>query len=367
MKGHTVRLQAYVLGRTALGVAAALGVVAAVVMLVDFVEISRTLGARADPAFIDLIELVLLKTPSVGLLLLPFVFLFGVMGAFVAMNRRGELIALRAAGVSAWQILAPASLGALLFGVLAVTTLNPLAARLNGVFETRRAILADGGAPGSAREIWLRETVDDGQVVIRARGVDHATGALRLTGVSIFVQPGVHGRLGGARRLEAREAVLSPGFWRLLDVREAEPGADSARSESLLLPTSLDTRSALERFASPGAVPFWDLPASIRSARSAGASPAGYALRWQQLLATPLLLAAMTVLSAAFSLRLFRLGDLARLAGAGVALGFAVFFLNQVCGALGVTRVIPIVLAAWAPPTLALLSGLTLLCYTEDG
>jgi lipopolysaccharide export system permease protein len=62
-----------------------------------------------------------------------------------------------------------------------------------------------------------------------------------------------------------------------------------------------------------------------------------------------------------------RLGDLAGLAGAGVALGFAVFFLNQFCGALGATEVIPPFLAAWSPPLLALLSGVTLLCYTEDG
>jgi lipopolysaccharide export system permease protein len=29
--------------------------------------------------------------------------------------------------------------------------------------------------------------------------------------------------------------------------------------------------------------------------------------------------------------------------------------------------VIPTYAAAWAPPALALLSGLSLLCYTEDG
>jgi tetratricopeptide (TPR) repeat protein len=56
-----------------------------------------------------------------------------------------------------------------------------------------------------------------------------------------------------------------------------------------------------------------------------------------------------------------------RLAGAGVALGFAFFFLNAFCGALGATEVIPPLLAAWSPPVLALLSGVTLLCYTEDG
>jgi len=79
------------------------------------------------------------------------------------------------------------------------------------------------------------------------------------------------------------------------------------------------------------------------------------------------LYAAMAVLAAAFSLRLMRLGGLAGMAGAGVAIGFAVFFINALCGALGRSGVIPIYAAAWAPPALALLSGLSLLCYTEDG
>ena len=94
---------------------------------------------------------------------------------------------------------------------------------------------------------------------------------------------------------------------------------------------------------------------------------AGYRLRLQQLLATPLLFAAMTILAAAFSLRLMRLGGLAVIAIAGVGLGFVVFFFNQICGALGRAEVLPPFVAAWAPPILALLAAVTLLCYTEDG
>ena len=67
------------------------------------------------------------------------------------------------------------------------------------------------------------------------------------------------------------------------------------------------------------------------------------------------------------NLAAMRLGDLASLVGAGVGLGFIVFFLNEFCGALGSADVIPEGLAAWSPPLLALLAGVTLLCYTEDG
>ncbi|MDB5481644.1 MAG: lptG [Caulobacteraceae bacterium] len=363
-----MRLQLYVLTRTLAGVGAALAVVASVIMLVDFVDISRTVSGRADVGFAQIAELVLLKAPSVILLLLPFVFLFGAMGAFVALNRRSELIAMRAAGVSAWRFLFPAAAAAFVVGVLAVAVFNPSAAALNGRFEDRRAALTGGDSPTSTGEIWLRQGAPGGQVVIHANGRDTRHGSLRLKGVSMFIQSvGADGAVDFTRRIDADEAVLMPGYWRLTQAREARPGSESIRSEVLSLPSTIGRRSAMEKFVAPAAVAVWDLPATIRAADLAGYSSAAYRLRLQQLLATPLLLSAMTLVAAAFSLRLLRLGDLAGLATAGVALGFAVFLLNQFCGALGSTDVVPVALAAWAPPVLALLGAITLLCYTEDG
>ena len=62
------------------------------------VEISRAYGGRSDVGFTRLVELMLLQSPSIMLLLLPFICLFGTMAAFVTLNRRSELIAMRAAG-----------------------------------------------------------------------------------------------------------------------------------------------------------------------------------------------------------------------------------------------------------------------------
>jgi lipopolysaccharide export system permease protein len=362
------RIQAYVVWRTLFGVGAVLAIVASVVALVDFVELSRTIGGRVDIGFFTLIELVMLEAPSVMLLLLPFVFLFGVMGAFVTLNRRSELVAMRAAGVSAWRFVFPAALVAAFIGLLSVVALNPIAAALNAHFEDRRAALSQDGNSGPRPDIWLRQQDSGRQMVIHAKSHDTLKGAIRLRSVSLFVQDT---RPDGApilsRRLEAEEAILIPGFWRLRNVREALPGQGLARSEQLLVPSTLDRRTAMEKFVAPGAVGFWDLPATIRAADLAGYSAAAYALRLQQLFALPLLLAAMSILAASFSLRLMRLGDLVGLAAAGVGLGFGVFFLNQFCGALGATEVIPVPLAAWATPLLALLCGLSLLFWTEDG
>jgi lipopolysaccharide export system permease protein len=362
------RIQIYLLTRALAGVGTALAVVSAVIILVVMVDLTRTMSGSVELTFSQLAELTLLKAPAIILLLLPFVFLFGAMGAFVVLNRRSELVAIRAAGVSAWRFIAPVVGASFLIGLVTITALNPGAAALSGRFEDRRSELTDGNSFGRRKDVWLRQGDDRNQIVIHARSHDTQHETVRLKDVSLFVQNvGPSGGLEFSHRIEAAEAVLTPGSWRLKNVRETLPGSQSVRSEQLSIPSTLDRRTALEKFASPGAVAFWRLPGTIRAAELAGYSAAGYRLRLQQLLATPLMFSAMCVLAAAFSLRLMRLGDLAGLVGAGVALGFVVFFLNEFCGALGNTEVLPSFLAAWAPPSLAFLAGVTLLCYTEDG
>jgi lipopolysaccharide export system permease protein len=367
--GGLGRLQVYVLTRVLAGLAGAMVVIASVVMLIVFVELSRAYGGRSEVGFLRLVELMLLQSPAIILLLLPFIFLFGTMAAFVTLNRSSELIAMRAAGVSAWRFIFPAAAAAFVLGVLNVTVLNPLAAELNGRYEDAKAAIEQGPSSRSgSRPVWLRQGDEHTQIVIHAQSHDMQGGVVRLQNVSLFLQNVTQGgALQFTRRIEAAEARLDPGFWRLSDVREATPGAGSVRSETLSIPSSLDRRTAMEKFAAKDAVGFWRLPETIARAEAAGFSSAPYRLRYQELLATPLLFTGMAVLAAAFSLRLMRLGGLAGLAGAGVTLGFAIFFFNRLSGALGAAEVIPPVIAGWTPPLVALLAGFTLLCYTEDG
>ena len=362
------RLDRYMLSRTFIGVGAALAVLAGVILLIQFVDLSRSVGVRADVSVVQLFALTLLKAPALVVLLLPFVFLFGGISAYVGLNRRSELVAMRAAGVSAWRFILPSAAAAFVVGMLTVALLNPLAATLNARFETERARLMENYLTDAPKEVWMRQGDDRNQIVIHAKDRDILDGSVRLRGVSLFVyQKNKDGVPQFKRRLEANEARLLPGFWKLTDVREATAGESSVRSDSLSIRSSLDAASAMERFSSPEAIAFWRLPGAIQTTEQAGFAAGGYRLRFHQLLATPVLFAAMSILAAAFSLRLVRLGGLAGLAGAGVAVGFVLFFFNEFAGALASADIIPLFLAAWAPPVVALLSGLTLLCYTEDG
>ncbi|WP_374390483.1 LPS export ABC transporter permease LptG [Brevundimonas sp.] len=361
------RIERYVLTQQLRSLATALVVISALVMLIDFVEVSRGVGSNQDLSAVRIFSLVLVKSPAVIVQLFPFVFLFGTLGAYIGLNRRSELIAMRAAGVSAWRFVLPSAGMAFLLGVLTVTVLGPMASAGDGLWQRERARIS-GAAPGVGppEAIWLREGDDQRQMIIRAGRQDRANA--RLRDVTFFIYTT---QTGGGRtfseRIDAESAALSAGRWRLENATGATVGQRAVTYSTLDLPSSLADEEAFERFARPQSTPFWSLPNQIQRIENAGFSSTAYRLRFQQLLATPLVFAAMSILAAAFSLRLMRLGDMARMSVAAVVLGFAFFFLNQFSAAMGSAEVAPAFVAAWLPPILTALAAFTLLFYTEDG
>ncbi|MCG8441363.1 MAG: LPS export ABC transporter permease LptG [Caulobacterales bacterium] len=359
----------YVMLQMAGGVALAFGIIVAMIVLIDFVELSRSLGSDAQVGALGLLALALLHAPLLVETTLPFIFLFGAMWGMFRLNRHSELIVMRAAGVSAWRFLLPCIALSMLAGVFATAAYNPAAARLNDEFERRRDLIdnPDGGRIGiSETGVWLREARDDGQFVIRA-GRSEA-GGQRLHDVTVYIYE--NDRLGEpvfSRRLDASEAVLRASFWQLSEAWEYAPDVQPLAHATISLPTELEPRRLLERFGSPNALNFWELRRQADLLRQAGFAASDYDLRWHRLLATPITLTAMTILAAAVSLRLTRRGGAFLLAVSGAVLGFGLFFTENMLAALGSSGVLPIALAAWAAPCFALLAGVFVVAGLEDG
>ena len=362
------RVELYVLTRTLIGVFGALAVLASIVLLIDFVELSRTVGVNRfhEVSLADIFNLTMLGAPSKLIQLLPFAFLFGVLAAYVNLNRRSELVALRAAGVSAWRFIFPAMGAAVVIGIVTILLLNPLASLTDRVYTGLYAELTAVPGQTTDKALWLRQGDRRSQIIIRAEST-YGSG-VDLRNVTLFVYHlDDHGRSRFSRRIEADEATLEHHRWLLTGVKEAGPGGQALNIPAITIASTLDETTALQRYATAQETPFWKLPFVIGRTERAGFSANLYRMQFDTLLATPVMFAGMSVLAAAFSLRLLRLGGLAGFAGSGVTLGFILFFFNQFCGALGKAEVIPPLLAAWAPPLIALLGGFTLLCYTEDG
>ena len=150
-------------------------------------------------------------------------------------------------------------------------------------------------------------------------------------------------------------------MWRLSSAEEPRSFPE------YLVPTALSAEQVRESFPSPKNISFWDLPTYIELAEDAGLPAAQYRLQQQSLLARPLLLAAMVIIAATVSLRLYRLGNVGRMMVGGVLAGFMLYVVGKLTQDFGSAGLVSPAAAAWVPASMALLMGLTILLHQEDG
>lgn len=333
------------------------------VFVIDFVELLRRTGNIAGVTTTTVAFLSFLRTPAVSEQVLPFCVLFGSMAVFLNLTRKLELLVARASGVSVWQFLAPPVLIALLLGAISVVALNPMSALMKQRADTMElGIFGASGASGPNPEIWVRQTGVDGESILRAKaGYDRNN---RLSDVTAYVYD-ADGHF--AERVKAREAVLTAGVWRLEEAEITQPGEDPRQAGTYLIATTLKPGQPVEGTMAAEAVPFWELPALRDEAESAGLDAASYRLQYQTLLARPLLLVAMTLIAAAFSLRFFRFGGIGKFVGGGIAAGFVLYVATKFVGDLGGSGVLSPPVAAWSPAIVASMLGALALLNQEDG
>ncbi|MCK0195428.1 LPS export ABC transporter permease LptG [Ancylobacter sp. 6x-1] len=333
------------------------------IMLVDFLELSRRVGDR-DVDTSTLFTLVLYHIPFYTEQLLPFAVLFAGIGTFLTLSRRLELVVARASGISAWQFIAPACLIALVLGVLSTTIYNPISAEFR---ERSSAIEAEifnrdtGMFATSSAGFWIRQQSADGQSIIQAAAKQD--GGRQLSGVTVFVF-GKNGKL--TERAEARTAQLVAGAWELRDVRVLTIGVGMGHYDTYLVATNLTPEQVQETLQSD-TVSFWDLPAAIETAERVGFGAERYRLQYQSLLARPLLLLAMVLIAASVSLRVFRFGGIGEAILGGVAAGFLLYVSTKLAEDLGEAGVVHPVVAAWFPAVVGALMGILILLHREDG
>ncbi|MGE0256099.1 MAG: LPS export ABC transporter permease LptG [Alphaproteobacteria bacterium] len=338
----------------------------AVFALIDIVELLRRSAGKPLVTLAIIADMELLRLPNLLQEAVPFAVLFGGMFAFVKLTRHHELIVLRAAGVSVWQFLLPALLIATTVGAIKVMALNPLAAVLLAHYERMEGRYLSGKSALLAvanSGLWLREVDANGNhTVVAAKAVrpDQVT----LDEATFYVFEGEDQFL---RRIDARTARLEPGHWLIEEAIVRSPQSAYRPVAVVRLPTDLTTDKIQESFASPKTVSFWHLPRFIRVLEETGFSATPHRLRWHALMAEPLLLMAMVLLAATFSLRLQRRGGTLLLVGTGVLAGFLLHVMTNVIHALGIGASVPVVLAAWAPAGVSLMAGLSLLLHLEDG
>jgi lipopolysaccharide export system permease protein len=340
--------------------------VVALAAMIDYVELLRRSSDWPNATALIVAEVSLFRVPQLSERIMPFAVLVGAMSCYLTLSRRLELVVARAAGVSAWQFVAPSIVGAFLFGIVATSLYNPLAAVLHERSKRLESELT-GELPTSATQataggFWVRQKSADGTAIINAKSSREQGSLLGTVTVFTFDNAGQF-----QERIEAKTAALEQGYWRLEEARILASGNPPVAQDTYRLTTSLTLEQVRESFATPETVPFWQLPSYIELADRAGLVAAGSRLQFQQLLARPFLLAAMVLLAASVSLRLFRFGGVQKMILGGISAGFLLFVLSKVTEDMSKSELMSPAAAAWIPVLVGGLASFVVLLYQEDG
>jgi lipopolysaccharide export system permease protein len=337
--------------------------------LIDIVELIRRASGKDDVPLGVILELAALRIPFLAEKMAAYAVLIGSMMALTRLTRTQELVVARAAGVSVWQFLAPALAVVMLMGIFITTVFNPLASVLLLRYEHLEGKYLKG-SPSlltvNSSGLWLRqiETADPvvGEHIIYTLRV--AQNTMEFAHVIVFTTD-KKGKF--IERLDAERAALEPGILHLYKITRSVPGQPPQSMPDYRLPTTLTLTHIQDSFASPETLSFWHLPSFIVMLENAGFSALHHRMYWHSLLANPFLMAGTVLVAAVFSLRLPRRGKIGLLIVSGIVSGFLLHFFTDIIFALGTAGTLPVMLAAWTPAIVVMMTGAALLLHLEDG
>ena len=295
-----------------------------------------------------------LRIPQLIARFLPFAVLLGTLIMLASLNQHSEIISMKAAGISAHQIIAPLILAAALIAVLHFLFIERVVTRANAALDAwdgGRLRAGAGGRHGArqrslrawrrslvrpARRRQWREYPPAGRADLRSRGRHAAAHPLGRA------RPPRAPAAAGRWKTQPCSTSTAASFARVGNVRF---GADVRPDEFTLADVDPDQQNFARLRTTIG-----QLKAADRATEMLEAN------LWHKL-AGPLSTMLMPLLAAVAAFGLARSGQLMVRAVIGMALGFAYFVADNFALAMGNLGAYPPFLAAWGPFLLFLLVG----------
>lgn len=345
----------------------------ALVSLFDFIDLLRRVATKPHVSTSIATSIALYHIPNFCMQILPFGILLGGIICFWRLTRSSELIVTRAAGISAWQFLMAPVTCAFGLGLFSIMIISPISSNLYRQAEIldQTYLNTTGGKLTnlSGGSLWVRQSDQEldhkGVAILHAQSVKVQDKILHMDGISIFrLDDNDHLLV----RIESPSGYLEHNqYWVLNNAHSIKPDKLPVNLGTIKLPTNLSLSNIEESFSSPDTLSFWSLPGFIHLLNESGFSSISHRLRFQALLAQPLLASTMALVAAGFATRSTRRGGVARMIGSGVAAGFALFTISKIAEQFGESGALPALIAAWAPTAAGLCLAISLLIHLEDG
>ena len=305
-----------------------------------------------------------LRLPQLVSRFLPYSVLLATLITLVTLNQNSEVVAMKAAGLSAHQVLSPLLITAAVVAVVSFGFNERVVTRANATLKAWEAAEYGPIPPVQSGGVRSGIYLTAGNDILSAATVSGADETIVLSGVTWYVR-GPNGIIREQVR-SPRATYAAPG-WRLENpVRFDVAGALTEPLPELVVGENLSPERIMLQSIDPDAQSFWELSQSIDAYAAAGRNTDEMRAKWWHRISGPLSALLMPLLGSIAAFGLARSGQLFVRAIIGMALGFAYFVVDNAALAMGSLGGSPPFLAAWAPFFLFLLLGETVLIRTEE-
>jgi len=342
---------------------AVLAMLVIILMTLDLLGQSGKILAPPGNGEPELWRYVGLRVPQIIATFLPFSVLLGTLVTLATMNQYSEIVSMKAAGLSAHQILAPLIAAAMGVAALSFIFNERIVARATAALDAWEDV-EFGEIPrdsGVKTNVWVREgnnLVTAG--IISGRGHD-----VVLREVEIFNR--VDNRLINILRAPVARYDATQSDWILEDVRQFDVNRGTSNDLGTVHAGSgiRPDQFTLAKVDANG-LTFMQLRQAIGDLRDAGRPTASLEASLWHKISRPLSAILMPLLGSIAAFGLARSGHLFVRAVIGMGLGFAYFVADNASLAMGNLGAYPPMLSAWAPFLLFLLLGEAVLIRTEE-
>ncbi len=310
----------------------------------------------------QILHYIALNAPQLVARFLPYSVLLATLFTFAPLNQNSEIIAMRAGGLSAHQILAPMLLTAFGISLLTLVFNETVVAPAAGELKAWNANKYVAVPPDSG--VRTNVYVPDGNNILAAASVTGAGKNIVMTGVSWYQRDGA-GMV--VQQLRSPRATYANPGWRL----ESPVRFDVATTMQAPLPSQViaagvtPAQLAITK-VDPDGQNIFKLARSIEAVKASGRRTSELEAKWWHKLSGPFSAMLMPLLGSVAAFGLARSGTLLIRAVAGMALGFTYFVVDNAALAMGNFGGYTPLVAAWAPFVLFLLVGETVLVRTEE-
>ena len=334
-----------------------------VLQMLDLLSESGKILAYPGNGEGELLQYVSLRIPQLVARFLPYSVLLATIITLATLNQNSEVTAMKAAGLSAHQILAPLLLSAVLVAGASFLFNERIVTRATATLKAWES--SDYGPIPTEADVRTSVYFNDGDDILFASRVSGVGREIVMTEVAFYDRDAT-GMI--SRQVKGDRAMYAAPGWQIenpviFDVQSAR--AEPA-DEPITVARGLTPAQVALRGVDPDAQPIGRLGDSIEALQEAGRRTAELEAKWWHKISGPLSALLMPLLGAVAGFGLARSGHLFVRAVIGMGLGFAYFVVDNAALAMGSFGGYPPLLAAWAPFVLFLLVGETVLIRTEE-